>query len=1037
MQEAEKEKLYKQLKDAVVAIKKLKADLQQERSKKNEPIAVIGMAMRLPSGVMNAEDYWNLLIQGKDAVTDIPESRFDAKAFYDANYETPGKMVVKQGGFLEQIDQFDGSFFDISYAELESMDPQQRLLLEVAHEATENAGIPVKSLYGTQTGVFIGVTNIDYQKRHFRSGDYTLINPYSYTGATVCSNSGRISYLMGLQGPSVSIDTACSSSLVTTHLAVQSLRNGECDMAFTGAANLIIDPEFTIYFSHLNALSADSRCKSFSDDANGFIRSEGCGLLLLKRLSDAQKDGDNILAVVEGSAVNQDGRSNGFTAPNVQAQENLLRQAIKNAGLKPEDIGYIEAHGTGTKIGDPIEMEAISAVYSSAKTKDKPLIVGSVKSNIGHTEGVAGVAGSIKSILVLQHQEIPKNLHFNKPNELIDWANIPIKIPTERIKLDKGHLHIGVSGFGVTGTNAHVILGAAPQVKNKESVVLRDDIFILPLSARTEEALKALAKAYVDFIQKTDKKLKDICAMTALRRSRYELTEVFVARTKDELIEKLNDFSELEYEEQVAFDSEDAIKTVFVCPGQGAQWVGMAKQLYETEPIFKKSLDDISLSFSKFVNWNLITELNGENYEELDIIQPVLVAIEIALGELWKSKGITPDIVVGHSMGEVAAAYLAEMITLDEAAQIICTRSKLMKQTSGQGAMMVTDLTLEEAEKRIADKRESLSIAVQNSSNSTVISGSPKGIELLLAQLDSEGRFCRKIKVDVASHSPQMDAVLPDLKAELENLQAQNSKTVFYSTALNEKVDGEKLNADYWVKNLRNTVQFGAVIRSILSKDKAVFIELSPHPVLTNAIQENIEELGKQGKAIPTLFREKDELESFYKAFGKHFESGLDVNWKNIYPDINQFVILPNYQWQRERFWFDEKPKISVSQSSETLVTKNETIAETIEEIKEKTIFYEPQWEVVNLSNQELPQSVLIVKDGGNLAEQIENLLLQKGVRVEKISTSETPQHLPEAVIHLASTNQKARLHDAVFSLQDLITYFQDKGKSPQLYAVS
>ncbi|MCO5248507.1 MAG: type I polyketide synthase [Chitinophagales bacterium] len=913
MQEAGKEKLYQQLKDAVVAIKKLKADLKEERAKKKEPIAVIGMAMRLPGGVNSAKKFWDLLTEGRDAVTDIPSSRFDAAKYYDADYSTPGKMVVKQGGFLDQIDQFDGSFFDISYAELESMDPQQRLLLEVAHEATENAGIPVKSLFGSKTGVFIGVTNIDYQKRHFRSGDLTLINPYSYTGATVCSNSGRISYLMGLEGPSVSIDTACSSSLVTTHLAVQSLRNGECDMAFTGAANLIIDPEFTIYFSHLNALSADSRCKSFSNEANGFIRSEGAGILLLKRLSDAQKDGDHILAVIEGTAVNQDGRSNGFTAPNVQAQERLLREALNNAGLKAEQVGYIEAHGTGTKIGDPIEMEAISSVYSSAKTKENPLIVGSVKSNIGHTEGAAGVAGSIKSILMLQHGEIPKNLHFKTPNELIDWENTPVKIPTEKMELDTEHRHIGVSGFGVTGTNAHVILGAAPESETPKDVALRTDVFILPLSAKSEEALKALASLYADFIQNSGEQLEDICAMTALRRSRYDLTEVFVANTQESLVEKLQDFAELNDEEQKTFDSEDPIKVVLVCPGQGAQWIGMARQLYDAEPVFRKSLDDSATSFSKYVDWNLIDELNGHRYEELDIIQPVLVAIEIALGELWKSKGIIPDIVVGHSMGEVAAAYLAENITLDEAAKIICTRSKLMKQTSGQGAMMVTDLNLQEAENKIADKTDRLAIAVQNSLNSTVISGQPEAIDSLLAELDAEGRFCRKIKVDVASHSPQMDVVLPDLKQALENLQAKNSNITFYSTALSQIVKGENLDADYWVKNLRNTVKFGEVVRAILGKDKAVFIELSPHPVLTNAIQENIESVQKHGIAIPSLYREKDELESFYKAFGKYFESGLEVDWKNIYPDIRQFIILPNYPWQRERFWFDEPAKLEQS----------------------------------------------------------------------------------------------------------------------------
>jgi acyl transferase domain-containing protein/acyl carrier protein len=1041
MQEAEKERLQQQLKDALVAIKKLKTGLLAEKNKKHEPIAVIGMAMRLPGSVYNSKDYWNLLSNGVDAISDIPESRFDAKALYDPNPDTLGKMVVKQGGFLDQIDQFDGSFFDLSFAEIESMDPQQRLLLEVTYEALENAGIPAQSIVGSDTGVFIGVTNNDYQKRHFRSGDYTLINPYSYTGSAVSSNAGRISYLMGLQGPSLALDTACSSSLVATHLATQSLRNGESDLAIAGAANVIIDPEFTIYFSSLNSLSKDSRCKSFSNEANGFIRSEGAGILILKRLSDAQKDGDNILAVVKGTAVNQDGRSNGFTAPNVKAQERLLKKALADAQLKPEQIAFIEAHGTGTKIGDPIEMEAIAETFASSKTKDHPLYVGSVKTNIGHSEGVAGVAGMMKAVLCIQNKTIPKNLHFDTPNELIDWKNLPIEVPVKNTSFDSEHEYIGVSGFGVTGTNSHVILGAAPKLEEKTfAQELRKDVFVLPLSAKTIEPLQDLAKAYATFITDSKEDLEDICAMAALKRTTFEVRKVFVARDKNQLIEQLNDFSELSVEESKNYDADDTVKVVFVCPGQGAQWVGMAQQLYEAEPEFKKSLDECAQAYSKVVSWDLIQELKGDRFDEIDIIQPVIVAIEIALGQLWKSKGIQPDIVVGHSMGEVAAAYLADMISIDDAALIICTRSSLMKQNSGKGAMAVTDLTLEEAHLRILGQEDFLSVAVQNSPNSTVIAGDPTRLQKLYDQLDKEGRFVRMVKVDVASHSPQMDNLLSPLKDALKDINTQNSSIVFYSTALREKVKGSELNADYWVKNLRNPVQFGAVIQDIAKKDQAVFIELTPHPVLSNAVQENLDFVKKRNTTIPSLWREKDELVSFYTAFGQYFESGIEVDWTKIYPEVQKFVMLPNYQWQKERFWFDQKPNLSHQQISATEVAseKNSVPAPIIKvEPKTKELIFETIWKEVDLVSHQLPESVVIVRDDDGLAEKLVAILSSQGVHTQVISSNEIPTIAPDLVLHLASTKATASLQDAIFSFQDLIQHFNQIGKSPMLVAVT
>ena len=1042
MQPEEKERLQQQLKDALVAIRKLKSTIQSEQEKKQEPIAIIGMGMRLPGNVKNAKDFWNLLYHGVDAITDIPKDRFDAAALYDSDYSVPGKMVVKQGGFLDHIDQFDGSFFDLSYAEIESMDPQQRILLEVTYEAFENAGINTKSLNGSNTGVYIGVTNNDYQKRHFRSGDYTLINPYSYTGTAYCSDSGRISYLLGLQGPAISIDTACSSSLVATHLAVQSLRSGETDMAVVGAANVIVDPEFTIFFSTINSLSKDSRCKTFDNDANGFIRSEGCGILILKRWSDAQRDGDRVLAVIKGTAVNQDGRSNGFTAPNSKAQEVLLLEALKNARLKPEDIAFIEAHGTGTKIGDPIEMEAIAGVFATHKTKENPLYVGSAKTNIGHTESAAGVVGMMKAVLAVQNGIIPRNLHFHTPNELIDWEHLPVKVPTDNTPWDANRQYIGVSGFGVTGTNAHVIIGPTPQSDiHIEPITLRSDVFVLPLSARTGEALKNLAQVFASFIECSDEKLQDICAMTALKRTAMEERAVFVAKGHEEMVTKLRDFVELDIEEEKKFGDSDRVKTVFVCPGQGTQWVGMAQQLYHAEPAFQSALDGCAQAFSKYVSWNLIEELNGADYDRLDVIQPVLVAVEIALGKLWESKGITPDIVVGHSMGEVAAAYLAGMITLDEAALIICTRSTLMKQTSGQGAMMATDLTFAEAKEKLKGFENTLSIAVQNSLHSMVISGNPDQLGVLFKSLEAEGRFCRMIKVDVASHSQQMEPLLKPLRDALSHLTPQQSKTVFFSTALVRKASGQELDADYWGKNLRNPVQFGAVIEQIIKNENAIFVELSPHPTLTTAMVDTIQNTGSLSRVVSSLQREKDELVSFYEGVGKYFEYGLEVDWKNIYPQTNHFVLLPTYPWQQERFWFDEKPQITAPTAQEEQFSIPKEAQEVRgEKQEEKTIvkpIYQTVWEEQELTVSKLPQSVLIIKDSGDLWSLAERILSQKGVKVEVKSSTEGPESVPDIILHLACAVEKPSQQDAIYSIQDLINYYSNLGKSPQLYTVS
>lgn len=960
MSEQQNAKLLGQLKEALVAIRKLKGELQKERASKSEPIAVIGTGIRFPGNVNNLDEYWKLLESGTDAIRDIPKDRFDAEALYDADPSTPGKLIVKQGGFIENIDKFDVSFYDISPIELESVDPQQRFLLEVTHEAFENAGIDVLSLKDTNTGVFIGVANNDYQTKHLRSGDYKLANAYSFSGSTISANAGRISYLMGFQGPSVTIDTACSSSLVSTHLAVQSLRDKSCDIAVAGGVNIILEPELYICFSTLSALSPDSRCKTFDNAANGFVRAEGVGVFVLKRLSDAQRDGDNILAVIKGTAVNQDGRSNGFTAPNVAAQEKLIRAALQNAGLTPQEIGYIEAHGTGTKIGDPIEIEAISKVFKTAKSKDNPLLVGSVKSNIGHLEASAGIAGMIKAILCLQNNKVPKNVHFNTPNELIPWSSIPVKVVNEMTPFNGA---VGISSFGLTGTNGHVIIDRVPEYEQTQNEANASDIFVLPMSAKSPEALYANAKTYADFIDNSNDKLEDICAAAALQRAHFEYRHTFVARDKADLVQQLNDFAASQTPVQFQFEKGDYVKVAFVFPGFGSQWSGMGQALMEREPVFKAELEKCNAALKQFVDWDLFEQL-GASMEKSEIFQPSIFAIEVALAAWWKSKGIEPDMVIGHSMGEVAAAVIGGHLSLEDGARVICTRSKVMMQRSGLGVMGVTELTEAEARQAIQGN-DKLSLAVVNSPNSTVISGDADALKVIFDKLEAEGKFCRLVKGDVASHSYQMDAILDELRSGTQSVQPKDGDVEFYSTALGQQINGSTLNADYWVKNLRNTVQFAKTIQAVAENDNVVFIEVGPHSVLLNSVIENIAAAQSENahSTAASIYRKKDECKDLLSNLGEVYNSGYDVDWNSIYNKPNQHIGLPNYQWQRERFWFDEQPDFK------NKLTKSVSSADVTQN------FYRYKWETASLAQGADSQRVLFIQDDSELHNTIGNQL--------------------------------------------------------------
>ncbi len=1017
-------------------------ELEVEKAAKSEPIAIIGMAMRLPGKIKNANDFWNVLINGIDCIEEVPANRWDKDALYDADPNAPGKLYIKEGGFIEDIEYLDGPFFNISPIELESTDPQQRILLEVAHESFENAGIDVNSLIGSDTGVFIGIDNVDYESRQLRSKDYKLINGYCYTSTGPTGASGRISYTMGLRGPCMTIDTACSSALTCTHQAIHALRNRDCKIALVGGASIITEPDQSLSFCRLGAQSPEARCKSFDDDANGYIRSEGVCTMVLKRLSDAQKDCDNILAIIKGSAINQDGKSKRFTAPSTVAQGLMHTAAVKNAQLQPSDIDYIETHGTGTKVGDPAEVRGILFAYEKYRTKENPIIISSNKSNFGHMECNSGMASVFKIILALQHNTIPKVVHLKKPNTLIDWENIPIVLAKDNIPWNKKNnrpRYAGASSFGATGSNAHVIISDAPEkIIALDKVELRKDIFVLPISAKSEQALKDNAKNYAKFIQSSNHTLEDICAMAALRRAHFNIRATFVSTTKEDIIEQLNDFASLdEIENKQRFQPTDKIKTVFVFPGQGAQWVSMGKNLYENEIVFKSALDECNHVFKNYVNYDIVEEINKSEttsrLHEIDVVQPIIVAVEIALANLWMSKGVFPDVVIGHSLGEVAAAYVAGNISLDDAARIICTRSQLMKQLSGKGEMGVTDLTVVEANERLKNYENRLSIAVMNSTNSTVIAGEPAALDELFASLENEGRFNRKVKVDVASHSYQMDAIKEDLRTSLQSVQPQNSNVQFYSTAKNQLLNGEQLDANYWTDNLRNPVQFMQATQATISDNESgyAFIEMSPHPVLLHAINQNIEERKATAVAVTSFQRDKNELIEFYKNIGELYSAGYSFDWKAVYPNIGEFVELPNYAWQKERYWFDTKPDWSLMIAKQT-TTEN----------KIQHNLYQIDWKEIQLNTNYSNKNVLIIKDTYNHYIEIENVLKQKGCNVTTLDLNEDFNNIKtDIVIHLRSFYKESPfsfyLECGILSLQKLIKYFNETNQHPKICVVT
>jgi phthiocerol/phenolphthiocerol synthesis type-I polyketide synthase B len=883
---------------------------QSPAARRSDGVAITGIGCRFPGGVSDAASFWHLLISGKDAIAEIPCDRIDLNHFFDASPATPGRMMTRWGGYLDRIDEFDADFFGISPREAERMDPQQRLLLETAWEALEDAGQDLRLVDLRLASVFIGQWTSDFESRLF--ADPEGVDFYMTTGSGRYAASGRLSYFLGFRGPSLTIDSACSSSLAAIHLAVRSIRAGESRLALAGGSNLILQPHISVAYSQSRMMAADGRCKFGDARGDGYVRSEGVGVVVLKALRDAIADGDRIYAVIRGSAINNDGRSSGsMGTPSQAGQEELLRAAYCDAGVSPGQVAYVEAHGTGTRVGDPVELGALGAVLREGRPPETRAYIGSVKTNFGHTEGAAGIAGLIKATLALHLGSIPPSIHCQKLNPAVPWDDIPCEIPRVRLDWPSASLPrlAGVSAFGIAGTNGHVVLEQAPQTALRAVGGGCRQVQLLPLSAKSPEALRELAQLYADLLS-TDagSALQDICWNAATRRTALSHRAIFVAADSTAMADALRRYASGEAAvPEGMVNSESGTKIAFVLPGQGAQWTGMAREMISREPVFRTTLERCDEAARRFVGWSIMDQLAAEPDSDdfllarIDVIQPVLVALAIAYAELLRSVGIEPDAVVGHSMGEVAAACIAGALDLNQAMHVVCARSALMRRVSGQGAMALVDLPMAELRSRLVGLEDRVAVAASNGPRSSVISGAPEAVAMVMARLEQDGVFCRLVKVDVASHSPQMEPLAAELATVLDGLKPTPACAPIYSTALGRRAEGNTFDAGYWARNLRDPVLFNTAVSLLADDGVTVFVELGPHPILLPSIQQTV----PNATTIACARRDEPEQAAFLTMLGNLWTTGAAVDWRRVMPDGGSPVELPLYPWQRERHWAD------------------------------------------------------------------------------------------------------------------------------------
>ncbi|MCQ4212548.1 type I polyketide synthase, partial [Streptomyces longispororuber] len=920
------DKLRSYLRRAVGDAQQLRERVRELEESAREPIAVVGVGCRFPGGVTSPEGLWGVVSDEVDAMSDFPVDRgWDLAALRDPDPEAPGTTTTRAGGFLPELARFDAPFFGISPREALAMDPQQRQLLETTWEALERAGIDPAGLRGTATGVFTGLYAVDYGPRMggAAAGD---VAGFALTGTYTSVAAGRVAYTLGLEGPAISTDTACSSSLVAIHQAVRSLRSGETTLALAGGVSALSTPGLLVELARQRGLSEDGRCKAFAEAADGTGFAEGVGVLVLERLSDARRNGRRIWAVIRGSGINQDGASNGLTAPSELAQRSVIRAALADAGLRSADVDVVEAHGTGTRLGDPIEAEALLATYGQDRDPQQPLWLGSLKSNIGHTQAAAGVGGIIKMIMAMRHGVLPKTLHVDRPSTHVDWSTGAVRLLTEAREWPDAPDHprrAGISAFGISGTNAHLILEQAPQQQNAGRSSAQPPGEAAPasvpsvpwvLSARSAEALRDQALRLRDTVATgtgtgtgTGLPPADVGHALVTTRSLFEHRQVVIGADRDELLAALTAVAtgdENAPAEAVSGVAQPVGRTVFVFPGQGSQWVDMGRELWTTSPVFAARMRECADALAPYVDWSLADVLgDAEALERVDVVQPVLWAVMVSLAELWRSYGVRPEAVVGHSQGEIAAACVAGALSIDDAAKVVALRSKAILALSGRGGMVSVALPVEDVRARLTD---GLSVAAVNGPTSVVVSGDVAELDALLAACAADDVRARRVPVDYASHSAHVEAVHDELRRVLAGLAPRPADVPFFSTVTADWLDTTGLDATYWYTNLRRTVRFEEATRALAAQGFRYFVETSPHPVLTPGLEQTLDSAGTPAAVMGTLRRGEGGLARFHRSAAEAFVAGAPVTWEAAFPGVDgRWIDLPTYAFQGQRHWLD------------------------------------------------------------------------------------------------------------------------------------
>jgi microcystin synthetase protein McyG len=957
-------------------------ELERERA---EPIAVVGMSCRFPGGADTPEAYWRMIVHGVDAIREITPDRWDVDAFYDPDPDASGKMCTRWAGLIDEVDQFDPSFFGIAPREAESMDPQQRLLLELAWEALERSGNAPDAIAGTQTGVFLGIAATDYLHLQLR-GSPERYDAYLASGCAHSVAAGRLSFVLGLHGPCLSVDTACSSSLVALHLAVQSLRNAECRMALAGGINLILTPEPSIALSRAHMMALDGRCKAFDSRADGFVRGEGGAVVVLKRLSDARADGDQILAVIRGSAINQDGRSNGLTAPSGPAQEAVIRAALRNGGVSAGEVQYVEAHGTGTSLGDPIEIQSLAAALGEGRSE--PVCVGSVKANIGHLEAAAGIAGFVKLVLAIRHGEMPPQIHVQSLNPHIPWSELPVEVPVARSTFPSERVRMGaVSSFGFSGTNAHVIVEQAPIEVHHENAVDRP-LHLLTLSARSTSALQQSASRLERALSSDDFAISDVCYMANAGRSHFAHRATVSAEdleTARERLREIADGGEPFGTTRGEVPAGRRTRVAFLFTGQGAQYVGMGRQLYETAPVFRAALDECDAVLRGVLERPLLSVLypTGAKAEaeaadllnQTEYTQPALFAVEYALATLWQAWGIRPAAVLGHSVGEYVAACVAGVFPLADGLRLIATRGRLMQGLPSGGGMAAVFASPNVVEGALARQGRGavLSIAAYNGPENVVVSGEKGALERLLGELEQEAIGFRRLNVSHAFHSALMDPVLDDIGAAARST-VHSAPGIRLVSNLTGSIATVPPDAGYWRDHARKPVRFAEGMQALWQQGVRTFLEIGPGPVLTGLGRQCVP--GGGGQWLSSLRAGRDPWSQMLDALAALYTAGANVDWKTFDASYHrQRVVLPTYPFERERFWSAAPPPTALANDSSKSTDSSQS-----NELPLPELLYETAWASVERATHasgSAGSAAAMLGDPAEFAEALQSRVLE------------------------------------------------------------